>query len=212
MESVIHIFHGFLGSPNDFSFLIRKDVILHDVYNLNSAPKIRPDDILIGYSMGGRIALDLGKKIHFNIKKIVLINAHPGLSTQEDRESRKKFEASILERLKTSSMNEFMSFWNALPIFKFDAPIELRDEDRFTRSANVFDHYRLSMQENHLENVTKIKDKVLWIIGSQDEKYVSLARETLVPMGIFVKYIEGGHRLFQKPEELKKILKEEHIL
>ncbi len=56
------------------------------------------------------------------------------------------------------------------------------------------------------------KNKVLWIIGSLDEKYMDMAREKLLPNDVPVKFIEGGHRLFQHQVELLKILKDESIV
>lgn len=56
---MIHVFHGFLGSPEDFQFLNGEDVQVHDLYSMNQYPEIGLDDTLIGYSLGGRIALEI---------------------------------------------------------------------------------------------------------------------------------------------------------
>ncbi len=212
MEQVIHVFHGFLGTPEDFSFLKGEGVLVHDIYDLKRGFEISSKDTLIGYSMGGRIALDLAKRINYQLEKIVLINAHPGLSTQEERQNRKHFEDNVLLRLQTNSKDEFIKYWNNLPIFEFDSPIEVIDQERFQQSARIFDLYRLSNQENHLETIQLLKEKCLWLIGTEDAKYMSLAQELLLPRGIRVKTLQGGHRLFQRPELIKKILQEEHIL
>ena len=209
---MIHVFHGFLGSPEDFNFLKGPQVILHDVYQMEKFPEIKSSDTLIGYSLGGRIALDIAERNNFNLKKIVLINAHPGLTTEKEKLNRKNFEVTILQELKRQTLPEFMSYWNNLGIFLFDEPIKLTDEARYRKSAEIFDHYRLSNQKDHLPGILENKNKVLWIIGSLDEKYMDIAREKLVPNNIPVKFIEGGHRLFQRPAELVKILKDESIL
>jgi esterase/lipase len=69
---MIHVFHGFLGSPGDFEFLENENVRLHDLYQ--SIPETHADDTLIGYSMGGRLAMELAKKNGFknyNLKLVV---------------------------------------------------------------------------------------------------------------------------------------------
>lgn len=209
---MIHVFHGFLGSPDDFKFLAGPDVTLHDVYAMEEFPIISPDDTIIGYSLGGRIALDIADKNNYKLKKIVMINSHPGLTTEKERLFRKDFEVIILQKLKQTSLSDFMSYWNKLPIFLFDKPVSLESPERYRKSAEIFDRFRLSNQKDHLPMIMKNKDKVLWIIGSLDEKYMDMAREKLIPNEIPLKFIEGGHRLFQYPQELFTILKDESIL
>lgn len=209
---MIHVFHGFLGSPDDFKFLAGPDVTLHDVYAMEKFPVISPEDTLIGYSLGGRIALDIADQNNYKLKKVVMINSHPGLSTEKERLFRKDFEVTLLQKLKQTSLSDFMSYWNKLPIFLFDKPVTLESPERYRKSAEIFDRFRLSNQKDHLPMIMMNKDKVLWIIGSLDEKYMDMAREKLLPNEIPLKFIEGGHRLFQHPQELLTILKDESIL
>lgn len=209
---MIHVFHGFLGSPDDFAFLKQEGVILHDLYQLETFPKIGPEDTLIGYSMGGRIALEIANSIDYSFKKIILINAHSGLSSEKDKLLRKDFENSLLQRLKDQSSEEFLQYWNKLPLFLFDKPLMPLDESRYSKSPGLFNKYRLSNQENHLAHLIHHLDKVTWIIGTLDDKYLDLAKNILEPNGIRVHYIEGGHRLFQKEDEILTILELEGVL
>lgn len=211
MACVIHVFHGFLGSPDDFSFLQEKGVLLHDLYEMNTFPDIQPDDTLIGYSMGGRIALELASKNRFNLRGLVLINAHPGLGSEEEKVQRQAFETTVLNKLETSNREDFMSWWNALSIFKNDLPINVTEE-RFKKSKSLFNQYRLSAQKDFLPELIEHQDKVLYLVGLGDDKYLELAQEKLLPHDIRVKSIDGGHRLFQKKDELKMVLVEEGVL
>lgn len=209
---MIHIFHGFLGSPDDFTFLQREDVILHDLYTLKDYPQIDPEDTLIGYSMGARIAMEIAHKHHFKLKKLILINTNPGLESEEEKKQRRVFELSILDKLKRSSQEEFLDYWNDYPIFFHDAPIGPMPKERFEKSAELFDRFALSKQENFLPELIKHKEKILWIVGLFDEKYMEIATERIMPHQITVKGIPGGHRLFQHQIELKKLLQDEGIL
>lgn len=208
---MIHVFHGFLGSPDDFSFLKRDDVVLHDLYEMQSFPAIAEHDILIGYSMGGRMTMELAHSRSFRIKKLILISAHPGLSSEEERKARITFEADILDKLRTLSRERFLSWWNELSIFSSDLPIESTPE-RFEQSAELFEKYRLSKQKNYLPLLKEHKDKILYITGTQDKKYMELAENRILPEGLKVKTITGGHRLFQKQDELMQILRNEGVL
>ena len=209
---MIHVFHGFLGSPDDFLFLKREDIILHDLYDMSTLPKITEDDVLIGYSMGARVAMEIAHKNHFKLKKLVIINSHPGLETEEEKVFRRTFEESVLEKLKTMTKDEFLIYWNALPLFAHDKPLEKISEERFQKSADLFDKFALSRQENFLPAIAENKDKVLWIVGLQDEKYLDIVSEKILPFDIQVAGLPGGHRLFQKQIELKELLQNEGIL
>lgn len=208
---MIHVFHGFLGSPDDFAFLKGNDVVIHDLYSMKSYPEIEADDVLIGYSLGGRIALEIAHEKQWNLKKLVLINAHPGIEDAEEKMHRAEFETKIVQELKTKSVTDFMEFWNSLPIFFHDGPIKVTEE-RFGQSAELFDRYRLSKQNFFLPEIVNHKDKVLYIVGLFDEKYMDLVSEVLMPENVPVKGIPGGHRLFQQGEALKQILVSEGIL
>lgn len=209
---MIHVFHGFLGGPSDFKFLQGADIIIHDLYAEDFNPTIAPDDVLIGYSMGGRIALELASKAQFNVKKIVLMNAHPGLETQEEKDRRKIWEDEVLEKLKTESREDFFDYWNSLPLFDFDTPLAPIETKRYELSKVLFDKFRLSRQDYFLPEMEQHKEKILYVVGVLDNKYFTLAEEVLLPHDITVKGIPGGHRLFQYPAELKTLLDNEGIL
>lgn len=212
MDEVIHVFHGFLGSPDDFKFLKNDNVVLHDLYDLKSFPAIHPEDTLIGYSMGGRVALDIAHSINYKLKKLVLINAHPGLSSEDEKMGRARWERTVLQDLKTMDKDAFLEHWNNLPIFFHDAPLKDIPEDRYEKSHDLFERYLLSKQNDHLPELVKHKEKVLWIVGLFDEKYMDIASELLLPYDIKVKGIPGGHRLFQDEKGLLKVLTDEGVL
>lgn len=209
---MIHVFHGFLGSPEDFSFLKNDNVLIHDLYSMETFPKVGPDDVLIGYSMGGRIALEIAESVDYNIKKLVLISANPGLSSEEEKTHRAEWERTVIQDLETLSMSDFLAQWNDLPVFFHDAPLKDLTPERYKKSAALFEKYLLSKQRDHLPLMIEHKEKVLYVVGLFDEKYMDFASEVFIPYGITVRGIPGGHRLFQLHTELKKVLTAEGIL
>ncbi len=204
---MIHVFHGFLGSPEDFSFLqIVPNVVLHDIYHEAVEQILLTEaDVVIGYSMGGRIAMELANKHGFKIKKLIIINAHPGIP-DEDKNERAIWEESVLKRLRSLSAEEFLKYWNALPLFEADRPIEGISLEKYKKSEKIFEKYRLSRQKYLLPELILNKDKVFWIAGERDQKYSDLARSLIVPAGITCKFLPGGHRLYQSSDELLDVL------
>lgn len=191
---MIHVFHGFLGSPSDFHFLNDKNIISHDLYK--NTPQTGNEDILIGYSMGGRLAMELARKNGF--QKLILINAHPGLEDDKEREIRSLWEEEVLERL--TIPETFLAWWNALPLFTHDRPLVRVPQG----SEELFKRMLLSRQENFLPFLTENKDRVHWILGQNDPKYSALAGKLA---DFNVQLIPGGHRLFQKPENLLPVIR-----
>ncbi len=191
---MIHVFHGFLGSTSDFQFLKDKNVILHDLYA--TVPKTDAQDTLIGYSMGGRLAMELARKNGF--QKLILINAHPGLEDDKEREIRSLWEEEVLERL--TDPETFLTWWNALPLFRHDKPLTHVPQG----SAELFKKMLLSRQENFLPFLKENKGRVHWILGENDPKYSALAGK-LTDFNVHL--IPGGHRLFQHPENILPLIK-----
>ncbi len=208
---MIHVFHGFLGSPNDFSFLQHEDNITHhDLLNFDlNEFKLNPHDTLVGYSMGGRLAMEIAFKNEFQLKNLVLINAHPGLEHESEISERKKWEDTILNKM---SEAHFINYWNELPIFKDDLPLKEITSERLHRFKNLFEKLRLSDQENFLPSLSEHRSKVLYLIGKYDLKYFDLAQKKLIPAKLKCHIIDGGHRLFQNPEAIKNVLEFEGIL
>ena len=192
---VIRVFHGFLGSPSDFQFLAGAGIVLHDLYR--EAPMTSASDILIGYSMGGRLAMELAKKNGF--RKLILINSHPGLTDDKEREIRSLWEEEVLERLVDPVT--FLSWWNSLPLFRHDRPLTTVPDD----SDKLFKKMLLSRQENFLPFLTENRDKVHWILGENDPKYSAL-KEKLQDFDVTM--VRGGHRLFQHPEKILPLIRE----
>src|ERR1043165_5206156 len=106
-------FHGFLGAKEDWMEMLpffeeRYHCIALDLPGHGETPyceemlatlettlKMYRKPILIGYSMGGRLALQLQQYA----SAVVALSAHPGLSTQAEREARQKVDEVWSEKL-----------------------------------------------------------------------------------------------------------------
>lgn len=213
---MIHVFHGFLGSPSDFPGLkFFPQVILHDLYQESlseMASSIKENDTLIGYSMGGRVAMELASRCDYQIHKLVLLSAHPGLATDTEKSQRIPFEDTVSHNLNNLTPEGFIHFWNELEIFKHDEPLPAPSEEMMMKSLALFERMRLSEQKNYLPELSSHNDKVLYLAGSQDEKYSMVGKASFIPHGIKTIFMNAGHRLFQKESELIQILKDEKIL
>ncbi len=201
--------HGFLGCKEDWLEMlpffekeyhcIALDLPGHGATPYNDAIQdtvkallsryTSPKPILVGYSMGGRIALQLADCA----KALVLLSAHPGLKTEQEKEEQKKREEVWINKLHTLPFDTFLTEWYAQPLFhspsadrRFYPPRRQLQEPRSL--AKVMEQMSLASQ--------KYRDTfacpALFLHGEYDEKYRNLYAK--LPKDISVEKINhSGH-------------------
>ncbi len=92
--------------------------------------------VLLGYSMGGRIALYCAFSGYF--RALVLESASPGLATFTERVQRRASDEALAERVEREGIEAFVNYWEQLPLFASQRylPIERRNAQRAQRLTN----------------------------------------------------------------------------
>jgi pimeloyl-ACP methyl ester carboxylesterase len=214
---MIYFFHGLFGRPEDFSDLMLeseqfisidlRDKIFLDQLVLN----LTAEDVLIGYSLGGRIALDLCFKAKNLPRKIILLGTNLGLKDSE-KQARRNWEDEVL--LKAHQLNhfDFVQYWNQLPVFKHEASNIFFDENEKEEHLELFRRYRLSSQKDFSLDVQKEQSRFVFILGEDDEKFMNLCQTRWANLNVRTYTVPGGHRVIQQKEKLKEIFVLEGIL
>jgi 2-succinyl-6-hydroxy-2,4-cyclohexadiene-1-carboxylate synthase len=73
--------------------------------------------ILVGYSMGGRIALHTALAVPGLVERLVLIGASPGLADPAEREQRRRADETLAERIEAVGVAVFAEEWGAQALF-----------------------------------------------------------------------------------------------
>lgn len=212
------LLHGFLGSPSDWEgffpefnpsapdWLPALASLPPDFHPLKALAQSLQDSLpsdeegtLIGYSMGGRIALHWLTLAHSQRwKRAIIISASPGISEAHEKEARLANDQKWAERLRNEPWANVMDAWQKLPVFEGDSPQpRLDQEPRREQWAKAIDLGSVGRQEDLTSLLPDIKIPVLWMAGSLDSKYRALARRCseLNPSFEF-ELIEGaGHRI-----------------
>ncbi len=163
--------HGFLGSPIDWESTISylpAHYCCHTPDLADPAQKEFPSSmVLIGYSMGGRIALQT-----YMARGLVLIGAHFGLTTEEERLKRHDEEQKLLLHFKKDPL-DFIDWWYRQPLFStlpFDDELRKRRQSiDFEQHAKLFERFALSKQPLHTP-----PNSALLLYGEHDKKYAKL--------------------------------------
>lgn len=93
---------------------------------------------LVGYSMGGRLALAYAVRNPERVRRLVLESASPGLETEEERAQRRVDDEALAWRIEADGMEAFVAHWEAIPLFESQGRVseEVRALQRTLRLAN----------------------------------------------------------------------------
>ncbi len=170
--------------------------------------------VLIGYSMGARLALALGThlKLQSKIQQMILMGAHPGLEMTQT-EDRWHQDLTWIESLFRSKLSAFLKKWYKQAILSsFEKTSPHRFEERLKVQSNLHHSfglayamyaYSLANQPNLWSKLNQIKIPVLWLNGALDLKFCEIARQaTLLQDTSIAVEIQGfGHQMiFECPE------------
>lgn len=155
--------------------------------------------ILIGYSMGGRLAL------HALLENgpwdaAVIISANPGLRDPDEISQRRSQDVHWATRALTESWADFLSAWSNQPILGGAMRDEREDKKLIQRRREIarsFVDWSVANQESLWDRLTEIKIPVLWIAGESDAKFSAIAQEAAAKSPNFALAIAptAGHRV-----------------
>jgi 2-succinyl-6-hydroxy-2,4-cyclohexadiene-1-carboxylate synthase len=184
---VIVALHGFLGTGRDWDFL--RDAGFDVVTTLQPH-----GDVLLGYSMGGRLALQALLN-GAQYERAVFISTRVSAATETREEWAQRFERDDWSTL--------MRDWNAQPIFGgYFLPRREEDFDRreLARQLREWSPAALPPAEPRLHELVL---PTLWIAGARDAKYVAEARRAaeLAPNATLEIVDGAAHRVpWERPD------------
>ena len=205
---MIHCLHGFLGRPSDWDILPFR----HHAPDLFEGPeasmtlqaeRLNRDavdgDVLIGYSMGGRLALHaLLAAARPRYSAAVIISTGLGIQDAELRRDRWLRDVRWSERFLADDWTSVVSDWNAQPLFSGHALP--RPEQEFDRAAlsRVIRDWSPAEHGDLGPQLERLDLPILWIAGERDEAYAAIARRVSSSHpGIISNWIapNAGHRV-----------------
>ena len=144
--------------------------------------------ILMGYSMGGRVALHFASRFSHLLDSIVVIGASPGIVNETDREQRLSWEQELCERLLDGGVPGFMDYWQKLDIIRSQyslppALLEPMQERRAKASVDGLIESIRGMGTGRMQSLWSVLPKIhcplLYCAGEDDRKYCELGKEVV---------------------------------
>lgn len=135
------------------------------------------NNLLLGYSFGGRIALHALKEEPKLWSAAVLISTHPGLGSEKERADRFSRDKIWAEKFLNGPWDSLMEQWNSQPVFGGHS-VERKPCDLSRPSlAQALLGCSLARQEDMRGFLSTVEIPILWLVGERDKTATALLNE-----------------------------------
>lgn len=238
--------HGFTGSGANWSHIaealdyhtIAPDIIGHGLTDAPSDParyhieQTAADIVglieqlelkrvrLLGYSMGGRLALYIALNYPKKVERLILESCSPGLASEAERAQRRTQDETLAERIEREGIRAFVTLWENLPLFETrkrlspDIQAQVRErrlQNRVVGLANSLRGIGTGVQPSLWDTLPRLRIPVTLVTGALDQKYDQIARAMAekIPHVRHVVIPDAGHTThLEQPEKFIEALKQ----
>lgn len=141
--------------------------------------------VFVGYSLGGRLALNFAKNNPKTVERLILISAHFGLENSAEKQERYQEDLKWANHLEHASFPAFLKEWYSRPVFQslsrqpttlgkllirrqFNNPLAL---------ARILPALSLAKQPTTLRCLQSLPMKKLLITGELDQKFKQIYQD-----------------------------------
>lgn len=206
-ENLIGV-HGYLGQPSDWDSFFKKarvsELTCHAVdlqqdfseisqgdffeaWADSFVARVRGRPILLGYSMGGRLAMHALVRYPNRFRGAILVSANPGLSSEAflERSTRIDRDEQWAQRLEAltdfsggDTWEDFIQNWNRQSVFQNGIENFQRQKENYDPRvlAGQMRSWSLGRQRDLLPELACLSIPILWVVGEQDSKYMALSQ------------------------------------
>lgn len=176
--------HGQSDKPINGA-LYKMDEVIRQIHEVVQVLDLKTYSLL-GYSLGGRIALKYATVYGNEIDKLILESASYGICDQKSRHERRICDTKLAVELLRNGMDWFVSYWSDLPIFEsqrllsMEKRIQVQERRRNNKAyalANTLMGTGQGIYRSLKNDVRRIDRPILYISGALDDKYCRIGFE-----------------------------------
>lgn len=201
---MIWCIHGFLGTSSDWAPFVEgfrnagsTEVRAIDLFDRPIPPEpparwavrfVRSvermgdtDPILVGYSLGARLALHALLEDPGRFRGAILISAGLGVEGEEARQLRRVADDAWAHRFEAEPWEDVIAAWNRQPVLAGSSEPGPREEMAFDRSAlaSALRWWSPAVQQPLADRLHALDLPILWIAGERDSNYVATGRQAV---------------------------------
>lgn len=209
-DKTIVALHGFTGSVNTWSAFakeVKMRVVAVDLvgHGLTDAPEAvahytvasqismleqlfeqlhLSSFTLLGYSLGGRVALSYVCAFPQRVERLLLESASPGLQSEEERLTRQHADESLAQMIENQGVQAFVDYWQDIPLFASQkqlspsAQSSIRAERMAQRKIGLANSLRgmgTGVMPPLWDQLSSLNIRITLVTGSKDTKFVNIA-------------------------------------
>lgn len=173
--------HGRSSAPADPARYTMEHCVA-DVLALLDALGLARADVL-GYSMGGRVALHVAAAAPERVGSLILESSSPGLADAAERAARATSDDALADRIEREGLDWFVDHWAAIPLFASQQALPLAERAalRARRRQGSAQGYANSLrgmgtgrQGSLWARLPTLGVPALLVSGALDQKYVAI--------------------------------------
>jgi 2-succinyl-6-hydroxy-2,4-cyclohexadiene-1-carboxylate synthase len=142
---------------------------------------------LMGYSMGGRLALYLACQFPQQFLSLFLASASPGLATETERALRQQQDEILATELESEHWPTFLARWYAQPLFdtlrhspQFDEMVQRRLHKHPRLLAQALRGFGTGVQPSLWNEMAALAMPITLMVGDRDRKFVEINQSMAV--------------------------------
>jgi len=239
-DRAVVLLHGFTGDRSTWSpiaerLALRRRVVVPDlpghgatvvsaVPDMDGTAALLGDGLdllgvraatLVGYSMGGRIALHATVQNAMSIDALVLVGASPGIPNDRDRARRRADDDALAASIEQDGVDAFARRWEMLPLFATQS-VAVRTRLRAQRATASPTGLAASLRRIGTgaqpwlgDRLAEIACPALLVTGALDDKFTRIAdaMARAMPVARHVVIPHAGHAVhYERPDEFVREL------
>jgi len=172
---------------------------------------------LLGYSMGGRLALFFALNYPERVRTLTLVGASPGIASAVGRAERRERDNGLAVRIEREGIGAFVDYWESLALWNSQRRNlstaqrrrlrEQRLQNRPRGLANSLRGMGTGAQPNLHDALPSVSAPTLLLVGAEDEQFVAVNRRMAqsIPMANLVVIPETGHAVhLERPRDFAR--------